>query len=373
MKILVINFEYPPVGGGASPVGEEVAIQLYMMGNQVDVITMAYGLLPQYEERNGIKIHRIESGRKLPNMSRLVEHLKFLYGARKFLKTHLKNNNYDVVHAHFFISSGVLAYWLWKYHKIPYIITPHGSDLPGYNPDHFKWMHLFTPRLIRLLILNCQFVISPSKYLGNLVIPLLKNDNDKLKIIPYGITLPEPSPQDKKNIILSTGRLLRRKGFHWLIEAVSSIDIGYELHIAGDGPMMSELKELASRSKTRVVLHGWLDNKSKKYHDLLRKAKIYSLVSSSENVPVSLLEAMSYNCAVITSDETGCAELVADAGVLIPANNLEVLKSTISDLVQDEDRIIELGKRAQKRVKDHYVWSKVGLSYKEVLEEACQK
>lgn len=42
-------------------------------------------------------------------------------------------------------------------------------------------------------------------------------------------------------------------------------EIGYEIHICGNGPMMEKLKYLQKNSKTKVVLHGWLDNKSLEY------------------------------------------------------------------------------------------------------------
>ena len=51
-------------------------------------------------------------------------------------------------------------------------------------------------------------------------------------------------PDKVEKIILSTGRLLPRKGFQHLIQAVSNEDIGYDVHICGDGPMMNELKKI---------------------------------------------------------------------------------------------------------------------------------
>ena len=50
-----------------------------------------------------------------------------------------------------------------------------------------------------------------------------------------------------------------------MIKAVSDSDIGYEVHICGDGPMMNELQALAKESKTKIVFHGWINNNSEKY------------------------------------------------------------------------------------------------------------
>ncbi|NNF33780.1 MAG: glycosyltransferase family 4 protein [Saprospiraceae bacterium] len=373
MRILIINFEYPPIGGGASPVCEQIASYLYQRGHSISVVTMAYGNLPAFEERNGIFIFRIESGRRQPNMSRMSEHLKYLYFARKFLLNHLTEHRYDVTHCHFFISSGILARWVWHRFKIPYIVTPHGSDLPGYNPDHFKLMHVFTPPVIRKIIANCQYIVSPSHFLKDLVTPFIRKNHNKLQVIPNGIVMPDHHEKEKKKIILSTGRLLRRKGFHTLVSAVKNQDLHYELHIAGDGPMKKELEQLATDSKTRIVFHGWLDNKSTEYKELLEEASIYCLVSKFENAPVSILEAMAHGCAIITSDGTGCAEMVGDSGIQVPAEDPLTLKIAINNLINDENSIGKLGKKAMKRVNEKFTWERISEEYEEILIRACQE
>ena len=371
MKILVINFEYPPVGGGASPTSEEITKELYKQGHQVTVVTMAWGALPLFEDRNGILIHRIPSGRKLPNMSRLKEHIRFLINGRKFLKQHLARHTYDIIHSHFIISSGFLALWVKNKYGIPYVITPHGSDLPGYNPDHFKLMHQFTPPFIKRILRGAEKVTFTSSYHKSLSAPYI--EERKTEVIPSGIRISTGNTTNKKNIILTTGRLLRRKGFHTLIQSVYDESINYEVHIAGDGPMMDELKQMAQGSQTPIIFHGWLDNKSDEYRQLLAEASIYCLVSSFENAPVSLLEAMAYGCAIITSDGTGCAEMVEDSGLLVPSDNPEALKKSIKELVLDQSLIVQYGKRAQKRVQNKFSWTVIGHQYENILREACKK
>lgn len=370
MKILVINFEYPPVGGGASPTSEEVTKELKEQGHQVTVITMAWGELPHLEDRNGIIIHRIPSGRRLPNMSRLIEHIRFLINGRKYLKQHLKKYSYDIVHSHFIISSGFLAFWVKNQYHIPYVITPHGSDLPGYNPDHFKLMHKFTPLFIKRILSGASKVTFTSSYHKSLASSFV--EDKKTVVIPSGIRISDGVISDKKKIILTTGRLLRRKGFHTLIEAVHSESLNYEVHIAGDGPMMNELKELAKGSQTPIIFHGWLDNKSDKYRQLLASASIYCLVSSFENAPVSILEAMGNGCAIITSDGTGCEEMIGDSGILVPSENPSDLRSSIHRLISNEQLIAQYGARAFERVQQKFTWTAIGKQYENVLKEACK-
>ena len=44
---------------------------------------------------------------------------------------------YDILHAHFIFPDGILASLVSKYTGIPFVITTHGSDVPGYNPDRY--------------------------------------------------------------------------------------------------------------------------------------------------------------------------------------------------------------------------------------------
>jgi glycosyltransferase involved in cell wall biosynthesis len=332
---------------------------------------MAHGPLPKNETKDGIRIFRIEAGRSKPNMSYPIEHLRFLNNSKRFLKTHLKEETYDVTHCHFILSTGILAQWVKSKYRIPYIITSHGSDLPGFNPDRFQAIHHLTPFFIRRILNECDFVVSPSKYLGGLIGPHLANQ-DKLVIIPNGIEA-IPSPVSKENIILSTGRLLERKGFHILVEAIRNIELPYEVHICGDGPMMPSLKELASSSKTKIIFHGWIDNTSEEYKQLLARARIYILVSEFENASISLLEAMVNSCAIISSNTSGCPETVGEAGICIDPKKPTLLRDAILRLTSDQELSDRLGQLAYIRANSKFSWESIADGYEKLLKNCVRK
>ena len=372
LKILLLNFEYPPLGGGASPVSKEIASHLSKNGHDLSVVTMGLETLPEYQESPGIKIYRIKCGRKKANISHLKEHFRYLMQAKKFLKSHLAENSYDVTHCHFILSTGILARWVKKNFGIPYIITAHGSDLPGYNPDRFQLIHWFSPYFIRKILADCEYIVSPSNYLGTLIQPFLTHEHSKLKIIPNGISIEGLPTSPKQKIILSTGRLLRRKGFHTLVKSVNNLASDYELHICGDGPMRKELEAMAKSSKMKVVFHGWIKNTSEKYQTLLASAAIYCLVSKFENASISLLEAMANGCAVITSDVTGCPETVGDAGICIAPEKPKILTEEIQKLILNPSKIEDLGKSARQRIEQKYLWEKIASSYEKLLFDAAR-
>lgn len=366
MNILFLNYEFPPIGGGASPISYEIAEGYAKRGHKVTVVTMGFGDLPNYEEMNGIKVHRIACGRAKKEMCTPPEMLRFIPKAKAFLKQHLAENQYDVCHNHFSIPTGIIARWVNDKYGIPFINTSHGSDIPGYNNDRFKFLHLFTGPILKYVLSKSSGNFSGSQYLANLanrnVAPPIA-----YKVIREGFYPDLFEPKEKRKTILSTGRLLRRKGFQYLIEAVSAEDIGYEVHICGDGPMMDELKNLTQKSKTKIVFHGWINNQSVEYKELLETASIYSLVSAKENASKSLLEAQSAGCAVITSNVAGCPESVGDAGIAIEPENAELLRKTILDLVNHPEKIEKYGKLARNRILSVYNWDKLIEQYEEVL------
>jgi len=373
MRILVLSIEYPPIGGGASPMTHEVNKNYVRRGHEVVVVTMSFKGLPEQEIVDGIRIHRIPCLRSKKHISHPVEHVSFLLAARKFLKKYLPGHSFDVFHAHFILPTGILARWVYKKYGIPFIITAHGSDVPGFNPDRFSLLHRFTSPLIRSIIKYSSAVVVPSDYLGSLLQKITGNDTSKIVHIPNGINTDYFIPGEKTKTIVSSGRLLERKGFQFLLEAVSKENIGYEVHICGDGPMMSQLKELASTSQTPVIFHGWMDNMDEQYKLLLSQATFYCLVSSNENASIALMEAMSSGCVVITSDVSGCPETVSNSGICIAPGNTDLLRQTLNTLIADHSSQVTYMQAARQRAIEKFAWPSIAERYISLLQSSTAK
>lgn len=342
-------------------------------GHQVEVVTMSFRGLPAEETVEGIIIHRVPCKRSQKHISYPSEHVSYLLAARRFLKKYLPDHFFDTCHAHFIIPTGILARWLKKKYALPYIITAHGSDVPGFNPDRFFWLHKISPPLLRSIISNSTAIVVPSLYLGSLLQKVIRQVDPKVVHIPNGINTDYFIPEKKEMTIVSSGRLLDRKGFHHLIAAVAGQDIGYHIHICGDGPMMGRLKELAEDSKTTVTFHGWIDNRDLLYRQLLSHATFYCLVSSNENASTSLMEAMSSGCVVITSDVSGCPETVGSAGLCISPAKPKLLLQTIEALIHDQKAQEYYSEAARKRAIENYAWPSITHKYLDLLKSGLKR
>lgn len=368
-KILVLNYEFPPLGGGASPVSYEIAKRLSETRDfDIDVVTMGYKDLPKYEEVNkNFRIHRVKCLREKKEICHPWEQATYLFFGWFKCKELAQKNKYNICHCHFIIPTGILALRLKKKFGLEYIITSHGSDVLGYNA-RFKLLYPFLVKKWKNILDNAKVITSPSNFLKAEILKVYpKFENQKIIVIPNGFDAKKFTPQEKRKYIFSSGRLLINKGFQYLIKAVSNENIGWEVHIAGDGPMMAELQELAEKLKTKIIFHGWLDNNGKEYKDLLEQSAIFVLASEKENASVALLEAMSAGCAIITTNVSGCSETVGDAGILVSPKDIIDLRSKSLSIINSQNKLVKLQELAVKRVKTIFDWDIVLKEYIEIL------
>ncbi|MEM4245387.1 MAG: glycosyltransferase family 4 protein, partial [Candidatus Nanoarchaeia archaeon] len=164
MRILMLNYEFPPVGGGASPVTYNLCKWLVKKGHEVDVVTMGYKDLPNFEIVDGVNVYRVKCLRSKKEICYTYEMFSYVLSALPKLLKITKHNKYDIVHAHFIIPTGILAYFLKKYRGLDYIITSHGSDVLGYN-KRFDKGYKFFKYPWKKIIRNSKLIITPSYFL----------------------------------------------------------------------------------------------------------------------------------------------------------------------------------------------------------------
>ena len=135
----------------------------------------------------------------------------------------------------------------------------------------------------------------------------------------------------KKFVIGAMGRLVKKKGFEFLIKTRMEID-NIELLIAGDGKELNNLKSISSN--TNIKLLGWIKNK-----DFFFK-KIDAFCSSSYEEPFGLviIEAMARGIPVISTNCHGPSDIIKNNidGLLFEKNNKCELKNAIIKLKDNE-------------------------------------
>lgn len=362
MRILMLNYEFPPLGGGAAPVSYELAKAYVEQGHIVDVITMHYKGLPFYEKKDEINIYRVKCLRSKKEICYPWEQLTYIFSAKQFLKQHLKNNQYDINHTHFLIPTGIISFWLKKKYKLSYIITSHGSDVPGYNPDRFVFLHKFTKPLLKQVCQKAKLITVPSIYLKQLIQKQL--GDYRIIIIPNGSKDYLDSNIKKENIIVSAGRLLPRKGFQYLIKAFNKLDNNnWKLYIVGDGPYKKELIRLSKKNKN-IIFTSWLDNSKEQYKKIINKSKIFCSLSSFESQGIALIEAMSTGCAIICSSIPVFKDSVSiNNGFFVKREDINEIMNKLNTLINDKNLVSKFSKNSRIKYEKNFKYKNIIKNY----------
>lgn len=317
---------------------------------------MAYSGLASEETVDGVRIYRAPCKRRKPEISYTGEKLSFVWGALPLVRRLARASTYDIVHCHFILPAGLIARLLGRALGAPYIITCHGSDVPGYNPDYFALEHRLMAPLWRYIVRGAAHLIAPSQTLCGLIEATQTRGLPPVSTIPYGFAAHRFAVSCRDKRILLVSRLLPRKGFQYFLQAIANMRLDWDVNIVGDGPYRPELERVAAESLTPVRFWGWLANDAPEMRELYETSSIFVFPSISENFPVALLEAMSAGLAIIATNTSGSPEVVGDTGVLVPPADSGAIRAALVELTQTPDRIAALGDAARQRLEENFDW-----------------
>lgn len=365
LRILMLNYEYPPLGGGAAPVTQALAEHLALAGHTVDVVTSGYRGLPFREQSHDERlcIYRVLAIRRSTVRADFLDMSSYLLSALPWVLFLTRNVRYDLIHTHFLFPTGVLGATLKQITGLPLVVTIHGSDVPGYNPDRFKGGHRLLRAIWKRIVASTDAIISPSAYLGWL---LRRSYPTPVDIIPYGFDAPPDPSVARRQRILFASRLFPRKGAQHLLQALVGLDLaGWEVIIAGDGPMLDELQALAKELGVEVQFPGFI--KGQALQELYASSAIFVFPSMHDNFPVVLLEALSHGCAIITSNCSGMPEVIGNAGILVEPGTIDDIRAALARLMADADLRATLSAQAYERIAT-FAWEGIVRQHLELYE-----
>lgn len=366
MRILSLTYEYPPIGGGGSVVAAAVNEELVRLGHEVTVLTSRMKGLPASETVEGVAVVRTACMRQHRHYTTAAELFTTLLPTYRRGAQLIRSLQPEVIHTHFIVPSGVLAWALSRRFDVPYVLTAHGSDVPGYNPDRFEWLHALLGPAWRGILDGAAFVTSPSRFLADLI--RSHGYADPIDIVPNGHH-PQPhggGPRRKQ--VLVVARMFPRKGVQHFIEAITGLDDDWEFIIAGDGPHREQLEAQARSAASRVRFTGFLDRAT--LRSLYESSQILVFPSIQENFPMVLLEAMDAGCAIVTTNAEGCAEVVGDAGLVVPKGESQGIRAALERLMHDPGLVERLSARGKRRAAI-LAWPNIVARYRDLLQAAA--
>lgn len=380
MRILLINYEYPPLGGGGGIETQDLAVELARR-HQVYVLTTGYGNLPSKETINGVKIYRVPVlGRTDLPTATLVSLITFfpaafIYGL--FLVPKLRP---QVINAHFAVPSGLPAAFLAKIYRIPFVLTLIGGDIydpsKGISPHRHAIMRMTIRRIMRcadrLTAISHDTKERAIRYYQAI---------EGIEVIPLGFVPPEGSSLEVKNTVdymsekplhfVTIGRLVPRKGYFDLLRSFAKMDDKKAvLDIVGDGPLFAEMKEEITKLgiEDRVVLHGRVSDEKK--YEILSQADIYISTSHHEGFGICFLEAMYAGLPIIAPNIGGQSDFLASGrnALIVAVGDLEKITKAMNQMATDDNLRKEMGEN-NKRDVEKYLIHNTAKSYELIFED----
>ncbi len=205
----------------------------------------------------------------------------------------------------------------------------------------------------RFVVRRAYRIIAPSTYLAG-VISTWTSPVRKIDVVYNGIEIEETQARPRQaNLIVSSGRLVRWKGFADLIDVVVKHQ-DWRLDILGDGPQYEELRRKirALGAEKRITLCGRVSQEEAR--ETFAGATVFVLNSHYEGLSHTLIEAMSVGTPVIATNAGGNPEVVQDGvnGMLIGVADKTTLEKTLAHVLSDAALRKNLGDAAARRAKD---------------------
>jgi len=384
MKIVMLSDVYPPRIGGMGRHVHVLSQELVSRGHKVAVLTTGYRDLPKYEERDSLKVWRLDGlWQKVPFLYKNPENKK-PPPIRDWLITReliriVKEIEPEIIHAHGWILYSILP--LKNRLRHPLVATLHdyglicpkttllrgdsmcdepftgkcldcGKDQYGVVKSLFAY---WATKLNRDKLKSIDKFVAVSSFVRQAHLKHLGLESDKIAVIPnfYAIEMSVKALMTRElpeDFILFVGGLVPSKGVNVLIEAYRKLDTTTKLVLIG-------AKHPAYHYKSRDDILGIENAPYEVVMEAYQRCQFAVCPSIwPEPCPTVAFEAMSHKKAVIATSTGGFTDIVVDGetGILVTPSDVEALSSAISYLMENPDIAEEMGEKGYQRWLDKF-------------------
>lgn len=366
MRVLTLNYEYPPVGGGGGYICKNVMDELAERGHEITVVTSQYGSLPKEERHPNLSIHRVPVVlRNRQDVGSLASLLSYVPSGIRTARRLLRRQRFDLISTHFAVPTGPAGYFLAKEFGLPNVLTIYGGDI--YDPTKRLSPHR-APVLrntVRRMLKSADHVVSDSNDILNHAVRIY-GVTRPITVIPPGVRpysgrKPERRelglPEDKI-LLVTLGRLVVRKNNTELIEVMDAVGRAHNCHlvIMGDGPERKTLEEKIRSLKLEkhITLKGRVGEEK---FQIMSAADIYVSTAVHEGFGLVFLEALECGLPVVCYNNGGQVDFLIDGttGFLVPLGDTRRFCERLVGLIGSADTRGRIGRHNRDYIKKFYV------------------
>lgn len=281
----------------------------------------------------------------------------------------------DIIHFHSPLTIAMQGISTARMLKVPLVGTFHTffaetEYLKVVGLEDWRWLVNAGWWYNNLLYDACDVVVSPARWTAaDLVAHGLRT---KVEVIPNGIEfsryadivprrdlMPVALPEGAESIIY-VGRISREKSIDVLIKSMpfilSTRPLAH-LIIVGDGPARRELEELVREMDLteKVTFTGMIKNEVLLASGLLGEAKVFATASTSENQPMTILEAMIFGLPIVGVDARGVPEMISGNGFVCPPGDPAAMSRAIAAILCDEDTRCRMSQASKELAREYSI------------------
>jgi glycosyltransferase involved in cell wall biosynthesis len=399
--VVMVTSSYPRFpGDSVGTFMEPIATTVAAHGHEVHIVAPWHPLLRRKSEEGGVRFHfykyaplaslnvfgyaaAMRADVTLRGASFIAAPLALAQGwhtARQVARRH----HATVMHGHWVVPGGITAAFAEP--GLPLVVSLHGSDV-------FVAEKMAPARAAaRLTFSRAGAITACSHDLARRAVAL-GADSTRVEVVPYGVDVnrfrPDVSQRDALRLglgvkdgallIFAAGRLVRKKGFEYLIDAMASLasQLPAVLAIAGGGDLDTELRHRAGALlDTRVKLLGNVTQDAVAGYlaasDIVVVPSVRDEAGNVDGLPNVVLEALASGSALITTAAGGIGAVVShdSTALVVPERDSAAIAAGIAALAGDPDRRTRLGSAARALVNARFGWTRTAQGMEAAYDRA---
>ena len=382
MNILILNYEYPPIGGGGGVISQHVANGL-SKHHKVTVLSTWFPGLTEEEDHPNLRIIRVKSRRRSEFRSNPLEMLSWIRHSKRALDNLCKSRQFDICFANFVLPGGEVALYLKRKYNIPYVLLSHGHDIPWAKPyGALVPLHLMSYfRLKTICRASDRIFVQTNMIKSNADMFVGVGWANRVKVISNGCEASVLSGQNKSKSnlnIVFVGRLVHQKApmvFLKAIEIFAQYQRDFTVSIYGDGPLRRRMERFVAESglTDHITFYGKVTQN--KVLESYSRAHIMVAPSLSEGMSISMLEALSRGVYLIATRVSGVEDMLESKlnGELVPFKDpFAIVESLRAYCSQKLPHAYTVPETYLKEFQKKFAWKRIVQEYDSELKEAVE-
>ena len=400
--VVMVTTSYPRFpGDSVGTFMEPIAKHVAALGHEVHVVAPWHPLLRRGREEDGVIFHffkyapvralnvfgyaaGLQADEKVRGAAWAATPLALAAGWFKAMRVAQKRRA-TIMHGHWVVPGGAIAAYARA--SLPLVVSLHGSDV------FVAERNGVVGRVARRVFHRAGYVTACSPDLAERA-RRLGAAAERLEVVPYGVDVarfrPARSATDAlrlranaapgQPLIVAAGRLVRKKGFEYLINALPLLAVNRRpvLAIAGGGDLEAELRQRAARAGVadRVVFLGNVTQDDvSNWFAAAAVVAAPSVRDDSGNVdglPNTVLEALASAAPLVTTSAGGIGSVVENGrtGLIVPERDAASLARAIDVLLADRAAAEALGTAGRALVESRFGWARVAERLSDAYDRA---